>query len=298
MRVARQGSSLARAVRRGAAGLLVLLVGLLVADYLRARAQAPADAAAIARLQEDAQSDRAVAAMLAAEQARVTRTREGRKRRDDAVAILAIAAAALFVGSEKWRTAADRRRPQSLPLGAIRIELAAAVPKAAAVAVAVEAVTAIDLSFVDRVVAAEGDSPEAAIPILQAIQAHYRYLPDEALRRVCELTRVTPAQLAGTSSFYSRFRRSPVGDHIIRVCHGTACHVSGARQITEELRRHLHIPEGADTDPSRRFTLDEVACLGCCSLAPVLMVDDQTAGRLTPATAVASLDLARETETA
>ncbi len=285
-----------RTVGHLAASLLVLLVAVLIVDYLRASAQAPSDAAQIARLQEEARSDRAVAATLEAEQARITRTREGRKRRDDAVAILAIAAAALFVGSEKWRTAADRRRPQSLPLGAIRIELAAAAPKAAAVAV--EAVPAIDLSFVDRVVAAEGVCPEAAIPILQAIQAHYRYLPDEALRRVCELTDVTPAQLAGTSSFYARFRRSPVGDHIIRVCHGTACHVSGARQITEELRRHLHIPDGSDTDPSRRFTLDEVACLGCCSLAPVLMVDDQTAGRLTPAAAVAALGLAREKEPA
>ncbi len=165
-------------------------------------------------------------------------------------------------------------------------------------ALAAASAPAIDLSFVDRLVAAEGRSREAAIPILQAIQAHYRYLPDEALRRVCELTDVTPAQLAGTSSFYARFRRSPVGDHIVRVCHGTACHVSGARQITEELRRHLHIPDGSDTDPSRRFTLDEVACLGCCSLAPVLMVDDQTAGRLTPATAVVALDLAREKEPA
>jgi NADH:ubiquinone oxidoreductase subunit E len=154
----------------------------------------------------------------------------------------------------------------------------------------------VDLSFVDDLVAAEGRSKEAAIPILQAIQSHYRYLPDEALRRVCELTEVTPAQIAGTSSFYARFRRSPVGDHIVRVCHGTACHVAGARQITEELRRQLHIPEGADTDPSRRFTIDEVACLGCCSLAPVLMVDEQTAGRLTPMAAVAALDRVRDKE--
>ena len=156
----------------------------------------------------------------------------------------------------------------------------------------------VDLAFVDELVATHGRSKEAAIPILQAIQAHYRYLPDEALRRVCELTDVAPGQIAGTSTFYARFRRSPVGDHVVRVCHGTACHVSGARQITEELRRHLQIPEGSDTDPARRFTIDEVACLGCCSLAPVLMVDDQTAGRLTPTSAVAALALARETEPA
>jgi NADH:ubiquinone oxidoreductase subunit E len=103
------------------------------------------------------------------------------------------------------------------------------------------------------------------------------------------LTEITPAEIAGTSSFYSRFRRSPVGEHLVRVCHGTACHVSGARQITDELRRYLAIPEGADTDPARQFTLDEVACLGCCSLAPMIMVDGHPAGKLTPATACEAL---------
>ena len=142
----------------------------------------------------------------------------------------------------------------------------------------------------ERIVQQQGRSKEAAIPILQAIQSHYRYLPDEALQRVCELTEITPAQIAGTSSFYAQFRRSPVGKHVVRVCHGTACHVSGARQITEELRRRLEIPDGADTDPQRMFTVDEVACLGCCSLAPVIMVDGQTVGKLTPATACEALD--------
>jgi NADH:ubiquinone oxidoreductase subunit E len=147
----------------------------------------------------------------------------------------------------------------------------------------------LDLGFVDTLVSKIGRGKEAAIPLLQAIQTHYRYLPDEALRRLCELTEITPAEIAGTSSFYGQFRRSPVGEHMVRVCHGTACHVSGARQITEELRRFLEIPEGADTDTARMFTLDEVACLGCCSLAPVLMVDGHTAGKLTPATACDAL---------
>ena len=157
---------------------------------------------------------------------------------------------------------------------------------------------AVPLEFVDEVVAREGRMPEAAIPILQAIQTHYRYLPDEALQRVCELTDIAPAQIAGTSSFYAQFRRSPVGKHVVRVCHGTACHVSGARQITDELRRNLNIPEGEDTDPDRMFTLDEVACLGCCSLAPVLMVDDHTAGKLTPASACEALDAVEKKEPA
>jgi NADH:ubiquinone oxidoreductase subunit E len=143
----------------------------------------------------------------------------------------------------------------------------------------------LDLSFVETAIALHGRGKESAIPLLAAIQTHYRYLPDEALRRLCDITGITPAQIAGTSSFYGQFRRSPVGEHLVRVCHGTACHVSGARQITEELRRYLAIPDGADTDPSRTFTVDEVACLGCCSLAPVMMVDGHTAGKLTPASA-------------
>lgn len=287
--------ALVRIVGRGAASLLVLSIAVLVVDYVRARGEAPRDAASIALLQEKTQSDRSVAGALAAEQDRVTRTRQARKRLDDALAIVAIAAAGVFIASAKWSAAADRRRPLALPLGAIRIELA---PSSGAAPAATDGAAAplVDLSFVDALVATEGRSKEAAIPILQAIQAHYRYLPDEALRRVCELTEVTPAQIAGTSSFYARFRRSPVGDHIVRVCHGTACHVAGARQITEELRRQLRIPDGSDTDAARRFTIDEVACLGCCSLAPVLMVDDQTAGRLTPRGAVAALDLARDGE--
>ena len=210
-----------------------------------------------------------------------------------------IGAAGLFIASAKLSAADRGRRPIALPLQAIRLEVLTDGVSLRPSGLPTPAVApGIDLSFVDALLEREGRGAEAAIPILQAIQAHYRYLPDEALRRVCEQTDVTPAQIAGTSSFYARFRRSPVGDHVVRVCHGTACHVSGARQITEELRRHLRIPDGSDTDGRRQFTIDEVACLGCCSLAPVLMVDEHTAGRLTPATAVAALDVVRETEPA
>ena len=289
--------TLARTIGRVAAIVGLASIAVLSGDYVRARLDAPKDAVAIAALQEKAQADRSVAQTLAAEQDRVTRTRRARKMRDDAIAIVLIAAAGLVVASAKWGLAIGRRRLQTLPIKAIRLEVVAAEARFPPLAATQPAATpGVDLSFVDALIATEGRSTEAAIPILQAIQAHYRYLPDEALRRVCELTDVTPAQIAGTSSFYARFRRSPVGDHVVRVCHGTACHVSGARQITEELRRHLHIPDGTDTDPARRFTIDEVACLGCCSLAPVLMVDEQTAGRLTPATAVAALDAVRQPE--
>ena len=108
-----------------------------------------------------------------------------------------------------------------------------------------------DLSFIDETVARLGRSPEALIPILQALQDHFGYLPQDALQRVCETTEITPAALAGVSTFYDMFRHKPVGESIVRVCRGTACHVSGAPRVEDALRRHLHIPDGDDTDPKR-----------------------------------------------
>lgn len=135
---------------------------------------------------------------------------------------------------------------------------------------------------VDGLVARIGRGPEAVIPLLQAIQNEYRYLPAEALRRVAEVTDITPAALAGVSSFYSQFRHHPVGRHVISICHGTACHVKGAQRVTEALYRHLGLEEGQDTDGDGVFTVQKVACLGCCTLAPVMQVDGVTYGHLTP----------------
>ncbi len=142
----------------------------------------------------------------------------------------------------------------------------------------------LDLKMVDTLVAECGQSPDAVIPILQKLQAHYRYLPEAALRRVCELTDITPASIAGVSTFYSQFRHKPVGRHIISICHGTACHVKGSGLIQDALSRHLKIKDGDDTDMNGVFTLKRVACLGCCTLAPVIKIDAVTYGHLTPET--------------
>ncbi|MFW6438286.1 MAG: NAD(P)H-dependent oxidoreductase subunit E, partial [Armatimonadota bacterium] len=144
-----------------------------------------------------------------------------------------------------------------------------------------EQAEAVDLRHVDRVVEETGGSREAVIPILQRLQEHYRYLPPEALKRVCELTEITPAQIEGVSTFYTQFRHRPIGEHLIRVCHGTACHVKGADQVSDAARRYLHIPADDDTDPDGEFTIEKVACLGCCTLAPVMQIDGVTYGHLT-----------------
>ena len=139
----------------------------------------------------------------------------------------------------------------------------------------------VDLTFVDQVVERIGRGPESVIPILQALQQHYRYLPAEALRRVSEGTEITPAQIAGVSTFYTLFRHQPMGRHLISICHGTACHVKGAGPVHDALLRHLAIAGDEDTDPKGLFTVQKVACLGCCTLAPVIQIDGVTYGHMT-----------------
>ena len=140
----------------------------------------------------------------------------------------------------------------------------------------------LDLSIVDQIVERHGRGPGAVIPILQAVQEHYRHLPAEALNRVCSITQITPSAITGVSTFYDQFRHKPMGEHLVRVCHGTACHVKGAWQLTEALHRYLHIREDDDTDPDGLFTVQKVACLGCCSLAPAVQIDELVYGHVQP----------------
>ncbi len=139
----------------------------------------------------------------------------------------------------------------------------------------------LDLTFVDQIVERVGTGREKVLEILQALQAYYGYLPAEALRRVCERTEITPAAIVGVSTFYGQFRHRPAGRHIIHVCVGTACHVKGSEQVYDEFRRYLEIPEGEDTDGQKLFTVEKIACLGCCTLAPAVQIDEVTYGHLT-----------------
>ena len=138
----------------------------------------------------------------------------------------------------------------------------------------------IALAEVDEIVAGIGRRPEDLIPLLQAIQKRYNYLPKPALERLCEVTEITPDAVDGVSTFYSQFRHHPVGKHILRTCTGTACHVSGAHTLYETFRHQLKIPPGEHTDPDGEFTVEEVACLGCCMLAPVAQIDDVIYGQI------------------
>ncbi len=142
----------------------------------------------------------------------------------------------------------------------------------------------LDLKFVDRTVDEIGTEPEDVLKILHAVQGRFGYLPQEALEHVCKITQITPASIEGVSSFYDHFRHRPVGRHIIHVCVGTACHVKGADRVYEAFYRHLGIAKGEDTDEQKLFTVEKIACLGCCTLAPAVQIDNVTYGHLTPDT--------------
>jgi NADH-quinone oxidoreductase subunit F len=133
---------------------------------------------------------------------------------------------------------------------------------------------------VEKLVEAIGKTPDKVIPVLQAIQKEYNYLPVDTLKEVCDTTEIRPGSIHGIASFYSQFRLKPVGKHIVKVCVGTACHVKGAMLVYEAFQRALHLKKNEDTDDKMLFTLDKVACLGCCTLAPVVQIDDVTYGHV------------------
>jgi len=119
------------------------------------------------------------------------------------------------------------------------------------------------------------------IPALQHAQEQDGYISRERMLEIHRASGIPLSQIYGVATFYAQFRLKPVGKHIVRVCHGTACHVSGANAISKTAEDYLKIPTG-DTTEDRLFTLETVSCLGCCSLAPVVMIDHATHGNLEP----------------
>lgn len=120
------------------------------------------------------------------------------------------------------------------------------------------------------------------IPILQAVQSEYRYLPEEILTYIATSLGISPASVFGVATFYSLFTMKPKGKYIIRICDGTACHVKGSMNLYETLCNKLSLKEGADSTPDMLFTLETVNCLGACGLAPAMVINDEVFGQLTP----------------
>lgn len=122
----------------------------------------------------------------------------------------------------------------------------------------------------------------ALIPLLQDAQEAYGYLDEKIMRALARGAGYQLSQLYGVATFYTQFRLQPIGEHLIRVCHGTACHVAGAELISEEIHNILGIRDG-ETTPDRKFTVETVMCVGACSLSPIMIVDEDTHGKLKPA---------------
>jgi NADH:ubiquinone oxidoreductase subunit F (NADH-binding)/NADH:ubiquinone oxidoreductase subunit E/NAD-dependent dihydropyrimidine dehydrogenase PreA subunit len=136
------------------------------------------------------------------------------------------------------------------------------------------------MATIDQILEKYPDPQTAVITILQDIQLAFHYLPAEALEYVCEKSGISPASITGISTFFNQFRHKKAGEHIIRVCNGTACHVKGSMQVYDAIRRSLHIEGEEDTDATGMFTIETVACLGCCTLAPVVQIDTLTYGHV------------------
>ena len=132
-----------------------------------------------------------------------------------------------------------------------------------------------------EIIERHGRNPARLIPILQAVQHEYRYLPQEVLTFVATALDVPPARVYGVATFYAHFAMEPKGKYVVRVCDGTACHVKGSSPILEEVRKTLRLADKQTTTEDMLFTLETVACLGACGLAPVLVVNDDVHGQMT-----------------
>jgi len=127
------------------------------------------------------------------------------------------------------------------------------------------------------------------ITILQQAQEIYGYLPTDVIYYIAEKTGSTPAKVMGVATFYTQFRLQPIGKYLIMLCQGTACHVNGSAKILKTVEDELKIKDGETTEDGL-FTIKTVACLGCCSLSPVMMINEETYGSLTPEKAVSILN--------
>ena len=151
----------------------------------------------------------------------------------------------------------------------------------------------VDLSLLDGVFAEYADVKGSLITILQNTQEIYGYLPREAIELISEKTGIATSEIMGVGTFYTQFRFEPVGKYLIMLCQGTACHVNSSELILQTIKDELGIEDG-QTTPDGLFSLKCVACLGCCSLSPVMMINEDTYGSLTPDKTKKSLKELRE----
>ena len=139
----------------------------------------------------------------------------------------------------------------------------------------------LDLKRIDEIIARYQNQKWPLIPILQEIQEEFNYIPPETVQPIASSLGLFPSQVQGVITFYSQLYTTPRGKNIVRVCRGTACHVCGGKTILKLVRQHLGIEEG-ETTPNLEYTLETVACIGCCALAPNVVINKNIYGNMNP----------------
>lgn len=152
-----------------------------------------------------------------------------------------------------------------------------------------------DPKVIDKVIDELGAKPSATIAILQAVQEEYHYLPQETIPYIAARIGISEAQLYGVATFYENFSLEPKGKYIIKVCDGTACHVRKSTPILKALQEELGLSDSKKTTDDLSFTVETVACLGACGLAPAMTVNDKVYPSMTPEKAIALLKELKET---
>ncbi|MCL0059764.1 NAD(P)H-dependent oxidoreductase subunit E [Dehalococcoidia bacterium] len=148
----------------------------------------------------------------------------------------------------------------------------------------------------NEIIAEQTAANRSLIAILQAVQEEYRYLPEEVLTYIATALNLSPATVFGVATFFAQFSLEPKGRHLVTICDGTACHVKGSMSAYDAICRKYDLKEGQLTTPDMLFTLETVACVGACGLAPVMIVNGKTHGQINPEAAVAIVDKLREEE--
>lgn len=143
---------------------------------------------------------------------------------------------------------------------------------------------------VNEIIGEHGREQSALIPILQEVQAEYRYLPEEILTYIATAMGLSVATVFGVATFYAQFSLEPKGKYVVRVCDGTACHVRHSMPVYQAVRSRLGLKDGKFTTPDMMFTVETVACLGACGVAPAMVINDKVYGKMTPEAACAIID--------
>lgn len=141
-------------------------------------------------------------------------------------------------------------------------------------------------SRVNAIIERIGRSPAMLVPVLQAAQEEFKYLPKDVMALIAEGLSIPASKVYGVATFYAHFTLEPKGKHVIRCCDGTACHVKGSTLVMDAIRAHLGLKDGEKTTKDGMFSFETVSCLGACGLAPVMMIDDTVHGQSTPASGV------------